>query len=95
MLNHYWGKDKNVVFNFKEGRIIKNLDAESFKITGENGEAEDKFHIQIYACYSQWQRIRTLCIEKNEEKIKAERTTAVWQNGGFSAKLNIWFSNKH
>jgi hypothetical protein len=20
--------------------------------------------------------------------------TAVWQNGGFSAKLNIWFSNK-
>ena len=29
----------------------------------------------------------------NEDK--NERTTAVWQNGGFSAKLNIWFSNKH
>lgn len=26
-------------------------------------------------------------------KKNTERTTAVWQNGGFSAKLNIWFSN--
>jgi hypothetical protein len=26
---------------------------------------------------------------------KGDRTTAVWQNGGFSAKLNIWFSNEH
>ena len=25
---------------------------------------------------------------------KGDRTTAVWQNGGFSAKLNIHFSNK-
>ena len=24
-----------------------------------------------------------------------ERLTAVWQNGGFSAKLNIRISNKH
>ena len=30
----------------------------------------------------------------NEIK-KGDRTTAVWQNGGFSAKLNIWNSNKH
>jgi len=21
--------------------------------------------------------------------------TSAWQNGGFSAKLNIWFSNEH
>ena len=42
MLNEYWGKDKNVVFNFNSGKIIKNLDAESFVITGENGEAEDE-----------------------------------------------------
>ncbi len=26
---------------------------------------------------------------------KPEPLTAVWQNGGFSAKLNIRFSNKH
>jgi hypothetical protein len=25
---------------------------------------------------------------------KGEGITAVWQNGGFSAKLNIWFSNE-
>ena len=24
-----------------------------------------------------------------------ECLTAVWQNGGFSAKLNIWNSNEH
>jgi len=29
------------------------------------------------------------------KKNKNERTTAVWQNGGFSAILNIWFSNEH
>ncbi len=28
-------------------------------------------------------------------KKKGEGITAVWQNGGFSAKLNIWFSNEH
>ena len=27
-------------------------------------------------------------------KKNTERLTAVWQNGGFSAKLNIWFSNE-
>ncbi len=27
-------------------------------------------------------------------KKKGERITAVWQNGGFRAKLNIWFSNE-
>ena len=26
---------------------------------------------------------------------KPEPITAVWQNGGFSAKLKIWFSNEH
>ena len=26
---------------------------------------------------------------------KHNRTTAVWQNGGFSAKLNIWNSIEH
>jgi hypothetical protein len=26
---------------------------------------------------------------------KTQQVTAVWQNGGFSAKLNIWFSNEH
>ncbi len=26
---------------------------------------------------------------------KGDRTTAVWQNGGFSTKLNIRLSNKH
>jgi hypothetical protein len=25
---------------------------------------------------------------------KGNRTTTVWQNGGFSAKLNIWFSKE-
>jgi hypothetical protein len=25
---------------------------------------------------------------------KHQPPTAVWQNGGFSAKLNIWFSNE-
>jgi hypothetical protein len=25
---------------------------------------------------------------------KGDRTTAVWQNGGFSTKMNIWFSNE-
>jgi hypothetical protein len=25
---------------------------------------------------------------------KGEQLTAVWQNGGFSAKLNIWFSKE-
>lgn len=28
-------------------------------------------------------------------KYKNERTTAVWQNGGFSAKMNIQFSKEH
>ena len=28
------------------------------------------------------------------QKKNTERTTAVWQNGGFSAKMNIWFSKK-
>ena len=28
-------------------------------------------------------------------KKKGEGITAVWQNGGFGAKMNIWFSNKH
>ena len=28
-------------------------------------------------------------------KKNTEAITAVWQNGGFSAKLNIWFSNEH
>jgi hypothetical protein len=28
-------------------------------------------------------------------KKKGEGITAVWQNGGFSAILNIRFSNKH
>ena len=35
---------------------------------------------------------------KLEDKLtlkENERTTAVWQNGGFSAKLNIRISNKH
>ena len=32
------------------------------------------------------------CILADE---KALLPTAVWQNGGFSAKLNIWFSNEH
>jgi hypothetical protein len=27
-------------------------------------------------------------------KKKGEGITAVWQNGGFSAKLNIWFSKE-
>lgn len=31
----------------------------------------------------------------NTTENKGEGITAVWQNGGFSAKLNIWFSNKH
>jgi len=26
---------------------------------------------------------------------KGQHITAVWQNGGFSAKLNIRFSNEH
>ena len=34
-------------------------------------------------------------IEKNALKLKKLRPTAVWQNGGFSAKLKIWNSNKH
>jgi len=32
-------------------------------------------------------------IEGNR-KNKTERLTAVWQNGGLSAKLNIWFSKE-
>jgi hypothetical protein len=32
---------------------------------------------------------------KGLTKQMPEPLTAVWQNGGFSAKLNIWFSNKH
>lgn len=42
MLNEYWGKDKQSVFNFKTERIIKDLDPSTFKVTGNNGEAEDK-----------------------------------------------------
>jgi hypothetical protein len=34
-------------------------------------------------------------IKKIGEMNKKRTTTAVWQNGGFSAKLNIQFSNKH
>lgn len=33
--------------------------------------------------------------ENNDFEIKPEPLTAVWQNGGFCAKLNIWFSNEH
>jgi hypothetical protein len=47
---------------------------------------------KIAKCYA-----KTTTDEKveNNEKQNTERLTAVWQNGGFSAKLNIWFSNKH
>jgi hypothetical protein len=31
---------------------------------------------------------------ENSGKQNTERLTAVWQNGGFSAKLNIWFSKE-
>ena len=47
-LNEYWGKDKNVVFSFKTERIIKNIDQETFIITGENGEAEDQNYTLIF-----------------------------------------------
>lgn len=33
-------------------------------------------------------------VEQKIEKSK-RRTTAVWQNGGFGVKLNIWLSNEH
>jgi hypothetical protein len=33
--------------------------------------------------------------KKNKTQKKGDRTTAVWQYGGFSAKLNIRISNKH
>ena len=30
-----------------------------------------------------------------QDKKEGQQVTAVWQNGGFSAKLNFWFLNEH
>jgi len=47
-LNQYWGKDKNVVFNFEEKRIIKTLDVNTFEVLDANGKAQDKNFIYEY-----------------------------------------------
>ena len=44
--------------------------------------------LKIVKCY-----VEKITEEKAENN--GEGITAVWQNGGFSAKLNIWFSNEH
>ena len=57
-------------------------------------------HCQVAQADTQaktWQRVclsqRTTDRQSGRKK-NTERTTAVWQNGGFSVKLNIWFSNE-
>jgi hypothetical protein len=42
MLNQCWGKDRNVVFNFKSERVYKSIDAASFDILKDSAKAYDK-----------------------------------------------------
>ena len=42
MLNRYWGKDDQSVFSFVTGAVYKTADAGTFRVTDDEGSAEDK-----------------------------------------------------
>lgn len=52
ILNQFWAKDDFVVYFLPSQRIMKSIDAKTFKVLDENGKAEDKNFIYDYEDYS-------------------------------------------